>query len=147
MLDCHQSLDGVACWIDVVGIRRVHPDNRTKDPHVTCNVGRSKMIGEDGAQMILDRCTRISLGAVVSDEVAVLLEMGRLSAASRWFQAIRISSYKRRIGCADEIVSVLDIQNHSHLSHSRSQRFSLQYNNSMVGKGAFPHPFAGMAVG
>jgi hypothetical protein len=35
------------------------------------------MIGEDGAQMVLDICTRISLGAVVSDEVAVLLEMGR----------------------------------------------------------------------
>src|SRR5215210_3744997 len=47
-----------------------------------------------------------------------------IAAASRWFQAIRISSYKRRIGCADEIVSVLDIQNHSLLSHSRSQRFS-----------------------
>ena len=35
------------------------------------------MAGEDGTQMILHRCARTSLGAVVSDEVTVLLEMGR----------------------------------------------------------------------
>src|SRR5215216_3980632 len=86
ILYCHQRLDGVDCWVDVVGARRDHPDNRAKEPHFTtevpnlaylCNVVRGGVIGKDGPQMVLDRCTRISLAAIVSDEVAILFELGR----------------------------------------------------------------------
>jgi hypothetical protein len=35
------------------------------------------VIGEDGTQMVLDCCTRISLAAVESDEVAVFFKAGR----------------------------------------------------------------------
>src|SRR5215212_4954143 len=40
-----------------------------------------------------------------------------IAGASCWFQAMRICSYKRRIGWSDEEVSVLDIQNNSFLSY------------------------------
>src|SRR5215208_6764470 len=36
-----------------------------------------------------------------------------IAGASCWFQAMRISSYRRRIGWSDETVLVLDIQNNS----------------------------------
>ena len=77
----NQRLDGVACWVDVLGVRRDQPGNRSKDPHIAtkhpnlahlCNVGRSAVIGKDGTQMLLDICTRISLASVESDQVAEL---------------------------------------------------------------------------
>src|SRR5919112_4784826 len=67
-----------------------------------------------------------------------------IAGASCWFQAMSICSYKRRIGCSDDIVSVLDIENNSsHLARGHNELVS-RYNNSMVGEGTLHQPFAGM---
>src|SRR5215212_11803113 len=61
-----------------------------------------------------------------------------IAGASWWFQAMRICSYKRRIGWSGEVVSVLDIQNTSFLSYlvlarAHSCFLQLQFSGFTIG--------------
>src|SRR5215217_3934869 len=61
-----------------------------------------------------------------------------IAGASCWFQAMRICSYKRRIGWSDEVVSVPGIQNNSLLPYlilalAQSSFLQLRYSGFTVG--------------
>src|SRR5215204_2720275 len=61
-----------------------------------------------------------------------------IAVASCWFHAMRICSYRRRIGWSDEAVLVLDIQNNSFLSYlvlarAHSRFLQLRFSRFTVG--------------